>query len=99
MIIEFSENWSAFIRELAEKRGIKPENLILDALVTYNFLSQELDSEKGGRALALLEKDQKPLEEIIIPGHSSQFTDMASLTIRSPLPFGVTVEDVKCPEE
>lgn len=93
IVVKFDANWSAYILELAEKRGIKPENLILDALVTYNLLSQELNSEEGGKALALLGKNQTILKEIIIPGHSPQFPDLASFTICPCFGYGVTVEE------
>lgn len=81
LTITFSENWSAEITRMAEKRGIKPENLILDALNVLSALEAELASGGGERGLALVFPHFRIIKEIVLPYHSKKLLTDNLLTI------------------
>ncbi|TSC53048.1 MAG: hypothetical protein CEO40_72 [Parcubacteria group bacterium LiPW_72] len=87
LTITFSKNWSTEITRMAERRGIKPENLILDALTVLSALEAELASGEGNRGLALM--SPRPhlaiIKEIVIPRHVSHLSTTTTLTIEPTL--------------
>lgn len=85
LTITFSENWSAEIARMAEKRGIEPKNLILDALVVLTALEAELASGEEKRGLALVSPHLQIINEIVLPRHLPQLSTTTTFTIEPTL--------------
>ncbi|MDD5626467.1 MAG: hypothetical protein PHW01_00415 [Patescibacteria group bacterium] len=83
--ITFSKNWSAEITRMAEKRGIEPKNLILDALTVLSALEEELASGEGKQGLALVSPRFRIRKEIVLPRYSSKLLTKNALTIEPTL--------------